>query len=341
MENIHSKNKLLFHLDRVSAWQEKRITYPILVEFDLTNRCNNLCPLCPSANNRDKTTVNYSDAKKVISELSEIGVKAIILAGGGEPTCNPYLEEIIQFIRGKDIEVGINTNAYKVNDSKIETIVRNCTWARISWDAHSPEIYQKTHGMNERAYNEVLNNTTKFVSSKKRNNSGITIGVTYLLGKDTLEGIYLVAKRAKELGVDYIRFRPLEGVPKLNISHEKQMLFELKKAKRLNDSSFSASYREDRVKSEFNEQTRESFICYATNFMAMITADLRVYPCCVLRNNKDFCIGDLNQQSFRDIWQTQSHDVTNISSCTNPCQFEGYNNFLNMLKRPISHRNFL
>lgn len=47
-QNLFTKNKLLKHLDRLDLWQQQGYTYPILADFDLTNKCNNKCPKCCS-----------------------------------------------------------------------------------------------------------------------------------------------------------------------------------------------------------------------------------------------------------------------------------------------------
>ena len=96
--NLQSKYKLLNHLDKILEWEKKGTTYPILVNFTLTNTCSHRCPLCTSRDFLDKRTVSYEHAKDIILQLKAVGVKAIGLGGGDDPTCHPHLKEIIEFI---------------------------------------------------------------------------------------------------------------------------------------------------------------------------------------------------------------------------------------------------
>ncbi len=281
-------------------------------------------------------TVELDSAKDIISQLKEIKIKAIILAGGGEPSCHPNLEEIIKFIKRKGIECAINTNAYELSPSLIETIVTNCTWARISLDGDNSEIYKKTHGMDEDAFNQVVENASKLVEVKNQTNSNIVLGTTYLLGQNTLRGIYNAAELSKKIGVNYIRFRPFEGSKQFRQEEKEEMLKQLKRCKEIDDEKFLASYREDRCEAVTGGRERKYTQCFVPHFVTAITADLKVYPCCIFRNNEKYCLGDLTKQTFKEIWLSKErkkvHEKIDLRDCPNPCQFEGHNNLLYAIK---------
>lgn len=346
MKDQYSKHKLLKHLDRLSMFDKKGYSYPIYADFDLTNNCNNNCPLCCSAMSKNGKTIEFEKAKDIILQLKDLGIKSITLAGGGDPTCHPNLEEIIKFIKELRIDVAIITNGYLLSDSLINTIIANCTWMRISLDADSPEMYKKTHGMDEFAFNKVLSNIKKLTQKKKEINSPITIGTVFLLGPHTIQGIYNAAKLSKDLGVDYIRFRPFEGLNRrLTFEEGVQMFEQLNNSKQLTDENFKATFREDRVEAEVKERKIKYPQCLAIHFIISITPDLKVYPCCNFRNNPKYCLGDLNNSSLREIWLSEErkkiHEKINLKDCPNPCQFEKHNEFLFAIKNKGFHENFL
>lgn len=352
-QNLHLSSKLLKHLDRLNEWNLKGYSPPIFVDFDITNVCNNNCPKCVSsiiAPNRDMTTAPFEKIKEIISQLSEVGAKAITYAGGGDPTCHPNLEEIIKFTREKSLDVAIFTNGLGLNASLSETITDYCTWARISLDASNPKEYEKTHGMKEKSFNRVLENIEYLVKIRNNKKSKTTIGIGYLIGPENSKGIYAGASLAKLLGADYIRFRPFFNWGKgINFSkeHAKRILFDLEKSKKLASNNFSVSYPEDRCSFEAMtyERKRTFDKCYMPHFLFSITPDLKIYPCCPFKNNKKYLIGDLKTHSFQEIWASENrrkvHELIDLRDCPNPCQFESNSELLWSIKEPILHENFL
>lgn len=349
MEDVYSQNKLLKHLDRLDSWEKTGFVYPILVDFELTNKCNNRCPLCTGPRDKDVTTMDIEKAKRVIVQLKEIGVKAITLGGiKGDPSCHPNLEEIIRYIKQNNMEVSLVTNGYQLPEKVINAVVDCCTWVRVSLDASNPEAYKKTHGMNEEAFYQVIENLKKLVSRKKELNQDITIGVSYLIGPPTINGIYDATEIAKNIGVNYIRFRPFfmwESKKELAVKKYETMMEDINRAQKLNEENFIVSYAEDRCTTVQTEKKRPYNECYAHNFVTSISPDLKVYPCCILKNNPKYLFGDLNEKTFKEIWESERRKAViksiNFSDCPYPCMLEKHNEFLWNLKKNIPHSNFL
>jgi MoaA/NifB/PqqE/SkfB family radical SAM enzyme len=362
-KDLYSQYKLLKHLDRLTMLKEKGFSCPIFVDFSITNVCSHNCPLCISFEDRKKgkdgTMVDYNEAKRVINQLKNGDVKAVYLTGGGDPSCHPDLEKIIRFIKEKDIEVSLTTNGDNLSKSAIETITECCSWMRVSLDADGPKIYKKTHGMNEASFNQVISNMSALVDTRKKQNSELVIGASYLLGPHTIPGIYNAAKLCKEVGINYIRFRPFfesmsdENKPSLDFVKNNalkkedidEMLNQFKKCKELNDDNFSASYPANRVDSIHGDVQLGYKKCYAAHVMAALDANLGLYPCCVLRYNSKYCLGNLKENSFEELWfsekRKQIHDIIDLNDCPKPCQYDSHNKLLNAMIDDIPHHNFL
>ena len=58
---------------------------------------------------------------------------------------------------------------------------------------------------------------------------------------------------------------------------------------------------------EINRETAEQDFpkCLATPLISIICADKKVYPCCDLRMMDEYCYGDLTQNTFKEIWQSE------------------------------------
>ena len=320
--------KLLKHIERINEWNKKGSTLPIMINIDLTNRCNNMCPRCIRTSNSG-ASISLNDAKKIILQLKSAGVKSLGLGGGGDPTCNPDFAKILYFAKQQEIETGVYTNGYMLKDSVIKAIIQCCTYVRISLDADSPESYFKTHGMSEKAYNAVLNNIKRLVQTKNEMQSDITIGIGILIDKKTNINTYAATKMCKELGVDYVRFRPFfnEAITNLNVSD----------CTNLANEKFTVSFTQDRKKK------REYGKCFVTQFTLTISADQKVYPCCHLSNNARYCIGDLKTESFKKIWDKKDKvlNTINLKDCPEICVLDSANKLLWGIKQPLQHENFL
>ena len=348
-QKAYNSNKMLKHLDRLQEWAQGNFVFPIMLDFDLTNICNNRCPGCIGARNENNTTVETDVVKNIIQQLSEVGLKAIIFAGGGDPTCHKDLEEIIKFTKQSGIEVAINTNGYELSNGVINAIAKYCTWTRVSIDADSPEMYKKTHGMPKEAFYQVLDNITRLIKTRNELESNTTIGTCFLIGPQTVNGIYNAAEIAKGLGADNIRFRPFANWNKRKDFTKEvvgTMTTQLKKAKGLSDEQFLVSYPKDRCETIIEGRTAEYKDCLVPNFITAITPDLKLYSCCRFKNVEKHCIGDLNEKSFKEIWlspeRIKVHQRINIQrDCPNPCMYEKYNDLLHMIKEKIPHLNFL
>jgi len=366
-QNLQSKYKLLNHLDRVLQWERSGTTYPILANMTLTNSCNHRCPLCTSRDFLDKRTMPNEKAKEIILQLKAAGIKAMGLGGGGDPTCHPQLKEIIEFVGKNGLEVSLTTNGQLLNEGIIDAAIRHCTWIRVSLDADAPPMFKKMHGMDEAAFYKVVENIGKLVEAKRKLNAETVIGVTYLIGSHTVEGVYNATALAKKLGVDYIRIRPFftwddakknsegEEAPVIPTASPKrdgsqrvfppkvvreakaqEILKELERCKELEDEQFSVSFPADRFQTIQGKPERIHKQCYVHHFTLVISADCRLYPCCMLENNPKYCLGNLNEKSFKELWASEerkkAYNKIDFRDCPNPCMLEKHNELLWAIK---------
>lgn len=367
MADMHSPYKLLKHLDNVLMWKRQGYTFPVFIDLDITNKCNNKCPLCVTSlishQKKNNVSLSLEKAKDIITQLSDVGVRAITFAGGGDPSCHLNFDELIEFVKYKGMDIALFTNAYELSDKGIESIVKCCTWMRISLDADSPEIYKKTHGMDALEFNHVLSNINKIVKKRKETGSNIVIGACYLIGPHTIDGIYNATKLCKDMGLDYIRLRPFfewEGkIDKMKDSGK--LIKEIERCKEFESKNFGVSYPQYRCSPENKERVFSQ--CYVPHFITSVTADAKVYPCCAFKNNEEYCLGDLNKNSFKEIWLSERrknvHELIDLKKCPTHCQFEDHGKLLWAIKNnklyggmtledmlgsifePIQHSNFL
>ncbi len=355
MSTQFGRNKILAHLDVINEYVRTGTTAaPVTVEIDLTNVCNHDCPGCSGWRSEGglNSQIETEDALRIINELEECGVHAVTFTGGGDPTMHKDFDTIIKYAYDANMDIGLITNGLSLKERHFPNLFPSCTWIRVSWDAATSELHDKIHYNGElgilmsspEKFWQVVSNTKKLV--KHRNDTGCdtTIGCAFLVGPNTSHEIVAFAKLASETGTDYCQYRPFHYTS-YDLATESLM----KEARE--------EYETDKFKvlfSEFKFNTmkdgafdRDYDICHGSHFVTHVAANYKVYVCCHLMNKDFACIGDLHNQSFGEIWDSQhKNKVINdidVHKCLPLCRSDSANRLLNTIVQAekTSHRNFL
>jgi len=327
--------KILKHKDALDTIIKGDIPNPLTVEIDPTNLCNNDCIWCmyEEFNRRCAASLSEEFLLSLIEELSEMGVKSVVLTGGGEPLVNKATPKVIQRAREAGLEVALVTNGELINKENLKTIAENCAWIRVSLDAATTETYNRCHGIaNRNAFQTVVDNIRNLVDYRKVINSPITMGLAFLVHPYNVNEIYDACKLARELGADYIQFRPvyLYG---FNID-EKMAQSWANQIQRAKDDFQSEDFVIHSSMERFKLKERKYDRCVACKMIGIVAADMKTYVCCQLKGDEQFQTGDLSGKSFKEIWQSpDTHTLcgeVDVSQCP-PCRYDGYNEILNYL----------
>jgi radical SAM protein with 4Fe4S-binding SPASM domain len=116
------------------------VTAPFKADIALTYACNNACPHCYNEAERfTMPSLSFTEWKRVLDKLEEIGVPHIILTGG-EPTLHPDLTTIIRYADQLGLVVGMNTNGRMLAQKSRTQAIANAGLNHVqitleSWDA--------------------------------------------------------------------------------------------------------------------------------------------------------------------------------------------------------------
>ncbi len=277
----------------------------------------------------DKTHQDFERLKKLLAEIKELGGRSVTYAGGGDPSLYPHLAEVLRYTKSMGLDIGMYTNGHILKEECLDAMIDCCTWIRISLDADGPQMYQITHGVPGQIFFTVLNNIKRLIEKRKAKQSKVTIATCFLIGPKTLHGAYRATKLSKELGVDYIRIRPYFQKPgddstRIEIDETLKLL---EKCKELETENFKVSYPRHRFEwMDDKNRVRKYEKCYAVHFLSSITPDGNVYPCCYMKNRPVTSIGNIKEESFKDIWYKESRknisDKIDFRFCPNPCNYE-------------------
>ena len=110
---------------------------------------------------------------------------------------------------------------------------------------------------------------------------------------------------------------------------------------------FSVYFRANAMKKVHQEKSYRQ--CLGLPFMTHIDAKGNVWPCVAHIGTKEFCYGNIYEQSFEEIWEGtrrqkilhQLHKLDINKVCREACRLDEINRYLDDLKNPGEHVNFI
>jgi len=122
---------------------------PRVVFIEVTNRCNLLCQTCPRTF-FDREPLKSLTLKEFIAIAEQFPhMQRALLHGIGEPLLNQELPEMIAYLKGRNVEVIINSNGTLLSPEWQEKLVNShLDEYRCSIDGAKDETYARIRGAN-------------------------------------------------------------------------------------------------------------------------------------------------------------------------------------------------
>lgn len=347
-------HKLIFHPRRVADWMEGKTVYPILLEVGISGACNHRCVFCCVSHMEHKPT--YISTDRLLNQFRDLhknGLKSVLFAGNGEPTLHRDFERIVNQTKEIGIDVALSTNGVLFTRDKIEACLAALSWIRFSISAGTEETYKKIQCGEDGDLQRVFDNIQYAAEYKKKNQLKTVLGVQIVMTPETAEEIIILAKKVKKLGADLFTVKNVGYTP-LSIQYKevasdvvkgKSEMME-QQLKELSDENFTAVYRGNRAQAFVIERGYKE--CHAAPFYGCIDSDGIVYPCCNLIGVPEMALGNIYKQEFIDIWTGEQRRKVmqklvdhNLSECVPACRLDRMNEYLQELKYPEEHVNFI
>ena len=168
---------------------------PLHVRIKPTNICNHKCYYCSYTNPKQtlgkdmvKTDfIPYEKMMETIEDLINMDVKAVTFSGGGEPTCYPYLSEVLQRLSKSKVKFAMLTNGALLSGKVAELFSKYGSWVRISIDGWDKESYQGYRGADD--FDKVIRNIKNFDSDT------CDLGLNIVVTKENARHLYEIVKQ--------------------------------------------------------------------------------------------------------------------------------------------------
>ena len=334
--------KLHFHPGRVAQWQDAstwevaKEIYPIYVEISPVGACNHRCTFC---------AVDYIGYKPALldadllagrlSEMSALGIKSVMFAGEGEPLLHKRINDMTRAAIEAGIDVAFTTNGTLLHKLDLAGV----SWVKVSVNAGTSDTYAKVHRTKKQGFAMVWENIRKAVDRKGR----CTIGVQTLLLPETSGEVQALYDRCDASGVDYLVVKPYSQ-HKFSLTHEYENTDP--PAPVIVERTTKFIWRGETAATKEIPYTK----CQATPyFWAYIMASGDVYSCSAYLLDDRFKLGNINDQSFKDIWQGERRhqnwrlvlEQLDIHECRVNCRMDKSNRYLTDLVNGVPHENFI
>lgn len=351
-DNIRmDSHKLIYHPDVVARWLKGDNIYPIELEVSLTNACNHRCVFCAIDYTGYKPTMMNTDVLiSNLKELSAKGLKSIIYAGEGEPLLHKGAPNIINQTKRFGIDAAMSTNGVLLTPEVSRDCLRSLTWVRFSTAGITDNTYDKIQCGRPGDLQKVLANMEAAVKVKRDQKLKTTLGVQLLLLPENKDEIVQMGERLREIGVDYFTIKPFSQHPQsghlLQVDY-KEMLELEPQVKCLETDEFKVYFRAHSMKKL--ECKRNYRHCWALPYMVYVDARGNLWPCIVFMGKDDLKYGNLYEERFTQIWEG-AHRKKIIDhfmnmdlerNCREICRLDEMNRYLDELKYPSGHVNFI
>ncbi|MDI6763454.1 MAG: radical SAM protein [Thermodesulfobacteriota bacterium] len=133
---------------------------PYLVSWNLTRRCNLLCPHCyidsnpphPSFPKRGKEELNseltIQETKSVVDELSHLNPRLMLILSGGEPMLRDDIEELLEHAAGKGFIVVVGSNGTLLSEDRLRGLkLAGLKGLGVSIDSTTPSYHDAFRGV--------------------------------------------------------------------------------------------------------------------------------------------------------------------------------------------------
>jgi len=347
-------HKLMFHVDRVNSWLNDREIYPIYVEISPSGSCNHRCTYCALDFMEYKPRfLNTELLKKRLTEMGRFGVKSIMYAGEGEPLLHKDISGIIKHTRKTGIDVAITTNGVLLKNKLADSILADVAWVKVSINGVTKGTYAKIHRSNPEDLDRVIKNMAYAANLKRRKGYACTLGMQLLLLPENYDEVIDLAKKARDIGMDYLVIKPYSQHPfskttkYKNIKYGKYLYLAGKLAV-LNTDKFNVIFRVNTMK-KWDAGLPDYEHCYALPFWAYIDSLGDVWSCSAYLSDRRFRIGSIHKDSFRDIFSSRKRkelthwakDKLDTKKCRVNCRMGEINRYLWDLKHQPEHVNFI
>jgi len=270
--------------------------FPISISIEPTTSCNLRCPECPSglrSFTRPTGMLQTETFRRVIDELSDT-LSYLTFYFQGEPYLNPNFLDMVSYASGKGVYTATSTNAHYLNEEQARnTIASGLDRLIISIDGTTQQTYEAYRVGGD--LQKVIDGTKNILRLRRELKSATPrVIFQFLVVKPNEHQITDLYKLAEELGVDQVVLKTAQ-------------IYDYKNGSELIPENTSYSRYQKLPNGTYAIKNKLLNHCWKMWHSCVITWDGKVVPCCFDKDAK-FVLGDLETNTFREIWFGEKYE---------------------------------
>lgn len=278
----------------------------------------------------------------VINRLVEAGTKYIIFTGGGEPLCNVEVTlHGMNVARKNNMGICLYTNGFMITNFIAKEVMSiNPYVCRISVYGFDEIGYSRYTNTAQSGYQKVFQNIRILLDKRDEMNSQTAVSLSFLLHPqmfehiENIESINILDMLIKSLGEDYIgKISTIRFTPAINYYGGEQTdmhffdeIFAQVEKSYIKGLEYGVQLKPYYHRIEDLYSQKSYLKCYGCGLYAEIGPDGSMYQCCEKLLIDEYSIGNLTENSIKDIYSSQRrgcvlHNVNeNILNCPPVCK---------------------
>jgi len=278
---------------------------------------------------------------------------SFLKGGEGEPFLHKDMPEITQATKKAGIDAAFTTNAVLFNPEIAKKVLPYTSWIKVSINAGKPETYEKVHRCPKGDFKRVLDNMEAANKLRKARGYHCALGMQLVLLPQNSDEVELLARKAREIGMDYLVVKPYSQHPQSKTRIFKDIKYDkyydmAQRLKKYNTDNFQVVFRIHTMQ-KWDIAVRNYKHCLALPFWAYIDSEGNLWACSMYLNKDKFKLGNIFRKSFKSIWQSRKRErlthwaanCLNTDDCRVNCRMDEANRYLWDLTHPSAHVNFI
>jgi hypothetical protein len=335
-----------------SVAQGESLGAPLVVELDPTSFCDMRCPECISIDLLNQSRFTKDRLLALAQEMADLGVRAVILIGGGEPLLHNAIGDVIQTLGEAGVAIGLTTNGTMIH-RHLDRIAEFVSWTRVSVDAGTPDCFERfrPHRSGRNVFDRVIDNMRRLVAIKTG-----SLGYSYLLiHRSTPDGtlvesnfgdVAAAGALALDIGCDYFEVKPTYDLAHFLVAQPpalgELLDDQLTQVREMASDRFSvlsprtlSTVVDDRQYVEPKDYHR----CPVTELRTLVTTT-GAYACPYHRGNPRARYGDPLTESLAAMWSgDQRRSVQAAIDPTTDCRFHCIRHDTNLTLLRMAHED--
>lgn len=268
--------------------------------MDTTAACDMHCTYCQARSGKPlPNELTLEERKNVIDQFKQMGCKAIHIAGQGEPTLDPYLWDILEYINEKEMTPVVFTHGANLTREMIRKLKALNTSLIIKIHSFKPDIQDQLVG--SKGYTKKREKALEMLIEEGYNQGNPTmLGVDTVITYDNQDELETIFRYCRDNNI-FPEFKTMITANRAQKVVDKYQL-NAEEVKQIAEN-FA---RIDREEYGYTWEVTPPYIAWSCNFYyghiyVNIIGD--IYPCVGFTMNEP--IGNVRQMTVREAYDTE------------------------------------